>query len=89
MPGLVLSKHQGNEIETSTYSNYLKLPWKENFVRLFFCRFGETRCLIATANIVRGDEILVNYKYDMDKFTPQWYRDLHKKHVPHIYNNKP
>ena len=42
-------------------------------------RFGETRCIVATRNIAKGEEILVNYRYDMKKFVPQWYKKLYEK----------
>ena len=27
----------------------------------------------------KGEEILVNYNYDMKKFVPKWYRDLYNE----------
>ena len=42
-------------------------------------RFGETRCIVATRNIAKGEEILVNYRYDMEKFVPQWYKKLYEE----------
>ena len=42
-------------------------------------RFGETRCLVATRNILKGEEILVNYAYNLKKFVPDWYKKLHAK----------
>lgn len=41
-------------------------------------RFGETRCLAATKNIYKGQEILVNYSYSLTgAHIPRWYRKLH------------
>ena len=41
-------------------------------------RFGETRCLRSTRLIKRGEELFVDYDYDMNQDVPSWYLSLHK-----------
>ena len=41
------------------------------------------RSLVSLREIKAGEEITVDYDYDLDdRFTPQWYKNLHK----HFYN---
>ena len=41
-------------------------------------RFGDTRCLRATRIIRRGEEIFINYNYDLKDELPSWYVNLHR-----------
>ena len=41
-------------------------------------RFGETRCLRSTRMIRRGEELFVDYGYDLMYDMPRWYLALHK-----------
>ena len=41
-------------------------------------RFGETRCLRSIKHIKRGEELFVNYDYDLTQEVPSWYLSLHK-----------
>ena len=54
------------------------LKLKIEYNKRFF-RFGETRCLVANKNIDKGEEILLNYNYNMKNFVPEWYKKLYIK----------
>ena len=42
-------------------------------------RFGLTRCLRSTRFIERGEELFVDYEYDLEEDElPGWYRSLHE-----------
>ena len=41
-------------------------------------RFGDTRCLRSTRMIRRGEELFVDYGYDLKYDVPRWYRALHE-----------
>ena len=41
-------------------------------------RFGDTRCLRSTRMIRRGEELFVDYGYDLKYDVPRWYLALHK-----------
>lgn len=46
-------------------------------------RFGEIRCLMSVRYIRRGEEIFVNYNYDMKSGdVPGWYRKLYEETYP-------
>ena len=47
------------------------------FGRIKSPRFGETRCLMASQNIDKGKEILIDYNYDVKNYVPQWYKELY------------
>ena len=47
------------------------------FGRIKSPRFGETRCLMAKNNIDTGEEILIDYNYDLKAYVPQWYKKLY------------
>lgn len=43
-------------------------------------RFGETRCLVSTRPIKKGEEITVSYGYNLKSTSiPRWYRKLYKE----------
>ena len=41
-------------------------------------RFGHTRCLRSTHLIKRGEEIFMDYDYNIKGFVPRWYKRLHE-----------
>ena len=41
-------------------------------------RFGETRCLRSTRMIRQGEELFVDYGYDLKYEVPRWYRALYE-----------
>ncbi len=43
-------------------------------------RFGHIRNLVATKNISKGEEIFVNYKYNMER-VPDWYFKLYLREI--------
>ena len=51
------------------------------FGRAYHPRFGNTRAIIAIKDIARGEEILVDYGYELGSFVPPWYSALYKEEV--------
>ena len=40
---------------------------------------GDIRCVVATSNITKGEEIFAHYGYMPGKLVPKWYSDLYFK----------
>ena len=53
--------------------------YKTTFDFCFHPRMGNIRCIIATSNITKGDEILIHYGYIPGKIVPKWYSELYLK----------
>ncbi len=51
-------------------------------------RFGGIRCLRSIKLIRKGEEIFVNYNYDMEDDVPTWYRRLHEETYPEEHKAK-
>ena len=46
-------------------------------------RFGDIRCLEATRDIQKGEEIFIDYSYDLaTSNVPRWYRKLYSETYP-------
>ena len=41
-------------------------------------RFGLIKCIRSARVILRGNEVFVNYGYDVKGLVPGWYRKLHR-----------
>ena len=47
---------------------------------MFPNRFSDTRCLVSERKISRGEEITINYSYNLkSKNIPRWYRKLFRE----------
>ena len=51
------------------------------FGRAYHPRFGNTRAIIATKDIARGEELLVDYGYELGSYVPSWYAALYKEEM--------
>ena len=49
------------------------------FGRGYHPRFGNTRAIVATKDIQRGEELLVDYGYELGSYVPSWYSALYKE----------
>ena len=60
--------------------NHSFIHGKSNFGFAYHPRFGEIRCVYATADIAKGEEILTNYGYRIGGHrVPDWYRNLYEE----------
>lgn len=57
------------------------------FDNLWHPRFGHIMSIVAVRNIMPGEEILVNYNYDV-KMAPDWYQSLWKHYMQNNENSK-
>ena len=44
-------------------------------------RYGHIRSIVATSDINKGEEVLVDYEYPIGSFVPSWYSDLYLSEV--------
>ena len=49
------------------------------FGRAYHPRFGNTRAIVAIKDIQRGEELLVDYGYELGSYVPSWYSALYKE----------
>ena len=64
----------------SSLGHKVNHSFKLHKTRFDFCfhpRFGDIRCIIATSNITKGEEIFTHYQYMPGKLVPKWYSDLY------------
>ena len=54
---------------------------KSAYGKAFHPRFGKIRSVYATADIKRGEEILINYGYRVGGIVPKWFSDLYKQEM--------
>ena len=54
---------------------------KTAYGKAFHPRFGNIRSVYATADIKRGEEILINYGYRVGATVPQWVSDLYRQEM--------
>ena len=45
----------------------------------FHPRFGDIRTVVATANVLKGEEVFTDYRYPPKSPVPKWYSDLYLK----------
>ena len=50
---------------------------------LYINRFGHIMSIVAVRTIMPGEEILVNYNYDV-KMAPEWYQTLWKNFMQNV-----
>jgi len=50
------------------------------FSTLYHPRFGRVRSVVTTKNVKKGEELFVDYGYDLIR-CPEWYRELHKRQI--------
>ena len=54
---------------------------KAQMTHAYHPRFGDVRAYYATSNILKGEEIFVNYGYEKGGMVPEWYSLLYDKEV--------
>ena len=66
--------------------NHSFVHGKSNFGFAYHPRFGDIRCLYATDDISKGEEILTNYGYRIGGHrVPGWYKELYEKETGKIW----
>ena len=76
-----------------TTNSFQYVLWKKGiffkYLSNFKSRFGDTRCLVSTRKILKGEEITVNYGYNMkSKKIPRWFRKLYQETFPDEEENE-
>ena len=60
--------------------NHSFIYGKSNFGFAYHPRFGQMRCVYATSDIAKGEEILTNYGYRIGgHWVPDWYKSLYEE----------
>ena len=72
----------GHKINHSFKNNNTK------FGRAYNPRFGNVRAIVASKDIMTGQEVLTDYGYQIGSHVPQWYSDLYKKEIGLNWYNK-